>query len=97
MGMAKLPGLAVPESLLHAGLWVADVVYVPLETELLRVARRVGCRTVDGSGMAVYQAAMAIELFTGVKPDAERMCASFVSKLTTAAQAGATMVSAALT
>jgi shikimate dehydrogenase len=96
MGMAKLPGLAVPEALLHKGLWVADVVYVPLETELLRVARRLGCRTVDGSGMAVYQAAMAIELFTGVKPDAERMRASFVSNLKTGTKAGAVRAGAAV-
>jgi shikimate dehydrogenase len=96
MGMAKLPGLAVPESLLHAGLWVADVVYVPLETELLRVARRLGCRTVDGSGMAVYQAAMAIELFTGVKPDAERMRTSFVSNLKTGTRAGNVKAGAAV-
>ena len=39
------------------GLWVADIVYRPLETELLRAARERGCRTLDGGGMVVFQAA----------------------------------------
>ena len=80
-GMAKLPGLPVPADCLRPPLWVAEVVYVPLETELLRVARAAGCRTLDGGGMAVFQAAMAFELFCGVAPDAERMLARFNARL----------------
>jgi shikimate dehydrogenase len=78
-GMSGHPGLAVPASLLRPDLWIAEVVYFPLETELLRVARRIGCRTVDGSGMAVYQAVEAFRLFTGLPADASRMRASFES------------------
>jgi shikimate dehydrogenase len=78
-GMAAHPGLALPASLLHADLWVAEVVYFPLETELLRVARRKGCRTLDGSGMAVHQAAEAFRLFTGLHADAARMRGVFES------------------
>jgi len=78
-GMAAHPGLALPASLLHADLWVAEVVYFPLETELLRVARRMGCRTLDGSGMAVHQAAEAFWLFTGLRADAARMRGVFES------------------
>jgi shikimate dehydrogenase len=48
-------------------------VYRPLETELLRHARERGCRTLDGGGMAVNQAALSFALFTGVEPDRERM------------------------
>ena len=77
VGMADHPGLPLPADLLRADLWVAEVVYFPLETRLLAVARRLGCRTVDGGGMAVFQAAKAFELFTGVTPDAERMLARF--------------------
>jgi shikimate dehydrogenase len=84
-GMAKLPGIPVPPESLHAPLWVAEVVYVPLETELLRVARRQGCRTLDGGGMAVFQAALAFELFCGMKPDAERMLRRFNDSLRGAA------------
>lgn len=77
MGMANHPGIAVAPELLRPDLWVADIVYFPLETELLRRARERGCRTLHGGGMAVFQAARAFHLFTGVEPDAERMLARF--------------------
>jgi shikimate dehydrogenase len=79
MGMAKLPGMPVPKALLRADLWVAEIVYFPLETELLREARALGCRTLDGSTMAVYQAVKAFELFSGITPDPVRMTAHFNS------------------
>jgi len=78
-GMHGHPGSAVPPELLRAGLWVADVVYFPLETELLRAARAAGCPTLDGSGMAVHQAVEAFRLFSGLEPDAERMRRHFVA------------------
>ena len=62
-------------------MWVAEIVYFPLETELLRAARALGCRTVDGGGMAVFQAAEAFRLFTGRVPDIERMLQSFRDRL----------------
>ncbi|MEU9173391.1 shikimate dehydrogenase [Streptomyces sp. NPDC048420] len=74
-GMAAHPGLPFPAELLRPGLWVAEVVYRPLETELLRTARAVGCATLDGGGMAVFQAVDAFRLFTGREPDAVRMLA----------------------
>lgn len=76
-GMAAHPGIPLPAELLHPGLWVADIVYRPLETELLRAARARGCRTLHGGGMAVHQAADAFRLFTGLAPDRERMLADF--------------------
>jgi shikimate dehydrogenase len=79
MGMKKLPGMPVPVELLRAELWVAEIVYFPLETELLRHARALGCRTLDGGNMAVFQAVKAFELFSGVVPDAQRMLAHFQS------------------
>jgi shikimate dehydrogenase len=79
MGMKKLPGMPVPLELLRAELWVAEIVYFPLETELLRNARALGCRTLDGGNMAVFQAVKAFELFSGVVPDAQRMLAHFQS------------------
>ena len=79
MGMAKLPGMPVPAALLRKELWVAEIVYFPLETELLRNARALGCRTLDGGNMAVFQAVKAFELFSGVVPDAQRMLAHFQS------------------
>jgi shikimate 5-dehydrogenase len=51
---------------------------VPLDTELIRSARRRGCRVADGGGMVVYQAAASFRLFTGLPPDEERMYRDFV-------------------
>ncbi len=78
-GMVKYPGLPLPAELLRPAMWVAEIVYFPLETELLRVARKLGCRTMNGSGMAVFQAVEAFRLFTGITPDAERMQRHFAS------------------
>ncbi len=72
-GMAKLPGLPLDPALLRPALWVSEIVYFPMETELLRAARALGCRTVDGGTMAVGQAIGAFELFTGRKADPARM------------------------
>lgn len=72
-GMAAHPTMAFSPGLLHAGLWVADIVYRPLETELLQRAQLLGCRTLDGGGMAVFQAVDAFHLFTGLRPDSARM------------------------
>jgi shikimate dehydrogenase len=77
LGMAKYPGMAVPAALLRPELWVADIVYFPLETKLLRQARARGCRTMSGGGMAVFQAVGAFRLFTGREPDAARMLRHF--------------------
>jgi shikimate dehydrogenase len=77
MGMAEYPGMAVPEETLRRGMWVAEIVYFPLETELLRTAKAAGCRVMDGSGMAVSQAVGAFEIFTGSRADTERMLAVF--------------------
>ena len=77
-GMSGHPGIALDPGLLRRGLWVAEVVYFPLETELLRAARAAGCPTLDGSGMAVHQAVEAFRLFSGLQPDSERMHRHFI-------------------
>ncbi|CEJ16843.1 probable shikimate 5-dehydrogenase (partial sequence c terminus) protein [Ralstonia solanacearum IPO1609] len=83
------PGLPLPPDLLQSRHWVAEIVYFPLETELLRRARALGCRTLDGGGMAVFQAVGAFELFTGIAPNAHRMLAHFAALQDAAAHAGA--------
>ena len=77
-GMAKLPGLPLDAGLLRPDLWVAEIVYFPLETALLKAARAVGCPVSDGGGMAVGQAVGAFELFTGRSADADRVRAHFL-------------------
>jgi len=76
-GMARKPGMPLPEALLRPSMWVSEIVYVPLETELLRAARRVGCPTADGGHMNVGQAIRGFKLFTGRDADAARMEACF--------------------
>ena len=78
-GMDKLPGMPLDAKLLRSDLWVSEIVYFPLETALLREARRIGCATADGGHMAVGQAFGAVELFTGEAPDAARIDAHFRS------------------
>lgn len=78
IGMLGHPGMSVPAPLVHDGLWVSDIVYFPLETELIRLARSRGCRVVPGGGMAVHQAVGAFEYFTGRVPDAARMSRHFL-------------------
>ncbi len=79
IGMETYPGLPLPAHLLRPSLWVAEIIYFPIETALLRAARDLGCRTLDGGGMAVFQAAAAFRLFTGMMPDAERMRRHFAA------------------
>jgi shikimate dehydrogenase len=55
---------------LRPGLVVADVIFNPADTRLLRDARDRGCATLDGLGMLVNQAVIAFKLWTGVDPDA---------------------------
>jgi len=77
VGMEKQPGMPLPARLLRRELWVSEVVYVPLETELLKAARRAGCATMDGGHMNVGQAVRNFKLFTGLDADVARMDAHF--------------------
>jgi shikimate dehydrogenase len=76
-GMAGHPGIPLDEKLLRPSMWVSEIVYVPLETELLKAARRAGCATADGGHMNVGQAILGFKLFTGRDADPARMDAHF--------------------
>ncbi|GAA5148835.1 shikimate dehydrogenase [Pseudonocardia eucalypti] len=88
VGMAEQPGLPLPPDLLRPALWVAEIVYRPLDTALLRAARAAGCATLDGGRMAVHQAAEALRLFTGADPDPERMLRHLAELVTPDKEAG---------
>jgi len=79
-GMAE-PGLPVAAALLRRALWVSEIVYFPIETELLRAARALGCATADGGTMAVGQAVGTFRLFTGLEADAARIERHFLRLL----------------
>jgi shikimate dehydrogenase len=83
-GMAGRPGMPLAAGLLRSSMWVSEVVYVPLETELLKAARRAGCATADGGHMNVGQAIRGFKLFTGLDADAARMDAHFRRLITSA-------------
>jgi shikimate dehydrogenase len=76
-GMTKNPGLPLPADMLRSQQWIVEIIYFPLQTQLLKTARSIGCRTLDGGGMAIYQAVGAFQLFTGIVPDAQRMARHF--------------------
>ena len=66
----------VAAELLRPGQTVVDLVYLPVETPLLRLAAAAGARPVDGIGMLVHQAARAVTLWTGTEPDVTVMNAA---------------------
>ncbi len=77
VGMDKYPGMPFDPAVLNPRQWVADIVYFPTETELLRRARALGCRTLAGTGMAIFQAVRAFEHFTGIAADPDAMARHF--------------------
>ena len=77
VGMASDAAMPLDETLLRPAMWVSEIVHVPLETPLLKAARRIGCATVDGGHMNVGQAIGAFRLFTGREADPARMEAHF--------------------
>lgn len=73
VGMAAIPGTAFEPGLMSAKQWLADIIYFPLETELLKHARDNGQRVANGVSMVVGQAAGAFQMFTGLMPDRYQM------------------------
>ena len=67
VGMGTLEGqnLIQDSSMLRSELVVADVIYKPAKTALLEMAEAVGCKTVNGLGMMLFQGAAAFEMWTG--------------------------------
>lgn len=80
VGMGAEPGAAGPvpldPALLGPHHTVVDLVYTPLTTPLLAAASRAGARPIDGLGMLVHQAALAVVRWTGVAPDLDAMAAA---------------------
>jgi shikimate dehydrogenase len=81
IGMSGFPGVPLPVEALRSHHWVADVIYTPTETELIKTARARGARTLTGGGMCVHQAVDAFRLFTGQQPDVARMHRAFAKAL----------------
>lgn len=69
LGMQGQPALTLPLNLLKPSAIVADIVYVPLQTALLRNARDGGLRTLDGLGMLLHQAVPGFDRWFGCRPE----------------------------
>jgi shikimate dehydrogenase len=69
LGMEGDGEVPLKMQLLHPDALVTDIVYVPLETPLLKTARLAGLRTVDGLGMLLHQARPGFEKWFGVLPE----------------------------
>ncbi len=81
LGLAGAPAPAWPVAHCRASTIVADIVYRPLQTELLRVARARGLTAMDGLGMLIHQGARAFEIWFGVRPDAATARARLLAAL----------------
>lgn len=73
IGMENTPGTPLDLGLIQPRHWVADVIYRPVETELLTYAAGLGCATLDGTQLLIEQATDGFRLLTGIEPDAQRM------------------------
>jgi shikimate dehydrogenase len=69
LGMAGQPELGAAVGRLPSHAIVADLVYVPLVTPLIKLAKAKGLRTADGLGMLLHQAVRGFELWFGRKPE----------------------------
>lgn len=69
VGMKNQGDLGIDTKRLHHECCVADIVYIPLQTALLREAQAAGLKTVDGLGMLLHQAVPGFERWFGVRPD----------------------------
>lgn len=78
LGMSGQPALQMSLEGLKNGAVVTDIVYVPLETDLLREARDKGHVAVDGLGMLLHQAKAGFEAWFGVKPEVDKALRDFV-------------------
>lgn len=71
LGMQGKPEMRIPLDGIDKSAVVSDLVYTPLNTPLLEHAARIGCRTVDGLGMLLHQAAPGFERWFGMKPEVD--------------------------
>lgn len=75
MGMKPLEGQTyIPDqSFFHPDLIVTDVIYSPRETAMLKMAKKAGCKTMNGMGMVLFQGAASFKLWTGKEMPIEHM------------------------
>lgn len=80
-GMARHPGIPFDPANLSPHAWIAEIVYRPVETELVRQGRASGRQVIDGSMMAAGQAIDSLRILTGLEPDQDRVRADLLALL----------------
>lgn len=88
IGMVGIPGNPVPAEYLSSVHWVADIIYTPLQTELIKAAQGKGCRVITGDGMNVYQSVNSFRHFTGRDVDFGRIKKTFDTAMAARIAAG---------
>lgn len=81
IGMASIGGMPFDARCMASEQWLADIIYFPLETELVAAARHNRQTVANGVSMVVGQAAEAFRLITGVQPDRDRMLGSLLASI----------------
>ena len=81
--MPDIDAMPIRKKDLDKSMVVMDVVYNPLKTRLLKAAENIGCQTIDGASMFVYQGAFQLELWTGMKAPVEVMKKAVLTALGT--------------
>lgn len=79
VGMLGIPGSPIPVGAITARHCVADVIYTPLETDLIKAARAKEARVMGGAAMCIHQAAETFKLLTGLSADLRRMRRTFTA------------------
>lgn len=80
-GMALHPGLPFDPARLSPQAWIAEIVYRPVETQLVVEGRASGRQVLDGSMMAAGQAIDSLRILTGMEPDQDRVRADLLALL----------------
>ncbi|MHA1669981.1 MAG: shikimate dehydrogenase [Promethearchaeota archaeon] len=71
----------IPKNYLHEDLTVFDIIYNPLETQLMKYASEKGCRVLGGLDMLIYQGVLSFEWWTNKTPNMELMKKSVINEL----------------
>ena len=80
MGMSGQPTLEIDLAHLPPDAVIADLVYVPLQTELLKAAKTRGLRSVGGLGMLLHQAVDGFEKWFGIRPEVTAELYNYVAR-----------------
>jgi len=77
IGHYKTPGMPISAAAIGPQKWAFDAIYTPIDTEFLQCCANAGMKIVSGFDLFFYQALNAFEIFTGTKPDPEKVMSEY--------------------